>query len=168
MEKGRACPSFFYYCTWHTLNPMKLRTLVLVTLLGLPVTALSSTLYKCTDASGAVLFTNQKTSKKNCTVLIQQTAPASSAASSAAARPRAYAQPTPGDFPRVSNDQQRARDGDRHAILEKEMATEQQNLEQARKSLANAGPQAAPGLRDTAALHERNIEALKKELAKLR
>jgi hypothetical protein len=163
MEKGRACPSFFYYCTWHTLDPMKLRTLVLVTLLGLPVTALSSTLYKCTDASGAVLFTNQKTSKKNCTVLIQQTAPAS-----AAARPRAYAQPTPGDFPRVSNDQQRARDSDRHAILEKEMAAEQQNLEQARKSLAIAGPQAVPGLRDTAALHERNIEALKKELAKLR
>lgn len=146
---------------------MKARTLVLATLFGLPVTAQSSTLYKCTDASGAVLFTNQKTSNKNCKVLIQQTAPASSAASSAASRPRASAQPTPGDFPRVSNDQQRARDGDRRAILEKEMATEQQNLEQARKLLVNAGPQAAPGLHGAAALHERNIAALKKELGKL-
>lgn len=168
MEKGRACPSFFYHCTWHTLDSMKIRTLVLATLFGLPVTALPSTLYKCTDASGTVLFTNQKTSMKNCRVLIQQTAPASSAASSAVSRPRASAQPTPGDFPRVSNDQQRARDGDRRAILEKEMATEQQNLEQTRKLLVNAGPQAAPGLRSAAALHERNIEALKKELGKLR
>lgn len=152
------------HCTWTYLTSMKIRTLVLVILLGSPVTALPSTLYKCTDASGAVLFTNQKTSKKNCAVLIQQTAPASSAAS----RPRAPARPTPGDFPHVSDEQQRVRDGDRRMILEKEMATEQQNLEQAKKSLATAGPQAAPGLRDMAALHERNIEALKKELGKLR
>jgi hypothetical protein len=143
---------------------MKLRIPALVILAGLPLTASSSTLYKCTDASGTVLFTNQKTTRKNCKVLIQQAAPATASAS----RPHAFAQPTPGDFPRVTDEQQKARDGDRRAILEKEMANEQQNLEQVKKSLANAGPQVAPGLRDTAALHERNIEALKKELGRLR
>ncbi|MDP1610767.1 MAG: DUF4124 domain-containing protein [Sulfuritalea sp.] len=135
----------------------------------LPFAATANTLYKCTDQSGAVLFTNQKTTKKNCTVLSQQATPA--APSSSAGRPRAAATPTPGDFPRVSGSEQKARDSDRRAILDKELATEQQSLEKARKALQDAAhqpPDKFQSLRDTAALHERNVESLKKELGNLR
>ena len=88
-----------------------------------------------------------------------------------AAKPRAAATPTPGDFPRVSGSEQKARDGDRRAILDKELANELQNTEKAKKALLEAGNQPAEKLqplRDTVALHERNVESLKKELGNLR
>jgi hypothetical protein len=142
---------------------------LLVLSLGLPLTAAANTLYKCTDESGVVLYTNQKAPKKNCTVLSQQ-APAASPTANGT-KQRAAATPTPGDFPRVSGSEQRARDGDRRAILNKELANELQNAEKARKALADAGNQPADKLqplRDTVALHERNVESLKKELGNLR
>ena len=147
---------------------MKTSILVL-TLLLLPLTAAASTLYKCTDDSGVVLYTNQKASKKHCTVLSQTSPP--TLPSGGGAKPRAAAAPTPGDFPRVSGDDQRARDGDRRAILDKELANESQYAEKARKALVDAGTQPAEklrSLRDTIALHERNVESLKKELGNLR
>ena len=133
----------------------------------LPLTASASTLYKCTDNSGVVLYTNQKTSKKSCVVLSQQ----SPAPTVSGPKPRAAAAPTPGDFPRVSGSEQRARDSDRRAILDKELANEMQNAEKARKALLDAGnqpPEKLQSLRDTLALHERNVESLKKELGNLR
>ena len=145
-----------------------MKALLIAIPLMLPFAAGASTLYKCTDDSGVVLFTNQKTSKKNCTILSQQ-APA--ATSGGNGTRRASANPTPGDFPRVSGNEQKARDSDRRAILDKELATETQGAEKARKALQEAGSQ--PGdklqaLRDTLALHERNIDALKKEIGNLR
>jgi len=139
----------------------------------LPFAATANTLYKCTDESGVVLYTNQKTTKKNCTVLSYQAPPPAPtpAAPNSGGKPRASATPTPGDFPRVSGNEQKARDGDRRAILDKELANEQQNLENAKKALFDAGNQPADKLRplrDTVALHERNIESLKKELGNLR
>lgn len=133
----------------------------------LPLTAAGSTLYKCTDTSGAVLFTNQKTSQKNCIVLSQQTPPP---AASGSGKQRTTATPTPGDFPRVSGNEQRSRDSDRRAILDKELANELQNVDKAKKALFDAGNQPAEKLqplRDTVALHERNVESLKKELGNL-
>lgn len=141
----------------------------LVLPLLLPFAATANTLYKCTDESGVVLYTNQKTAKKNCTVLSYQAPPPASAAGGT--RPRASATPTPGDFPRVSGSEQKSRDGDRRAILDKELANESQNLEKARKVLFDAGsqpPDKLQPLRDTVALHERNVESLKKELGNLR
>ena len=141
----------------------------LVTSLLLPLAATANTLYKCTDESGVTLYTNQKTAKKNCTVLSYQPPPQPAAAGGT--RPRASATPTPGDFPRVSGSEQKTRDGDRRAILDKELANEAQNLEKAKKALFDAGNQPADKLqplRDTVALHERNIESLKKELGNLR
>lgn len=146
-----------------------MKTFFLVIPLLLPLTAAASTLYKCTDDSGVVLYTNQKTSKKTCTVLSQQSPPPVSGGNSAKQRPAAAQ--TPGDFPRVSGSEQKARDGDRRAILDKELANELQNLEKAKKALSDAGSQPADKLqplRDTAALHERNVESLKKELGNLR
>lgn len=146
-----------------------MKTFLLALPLLLPLTAIASTLYKCTDASGVVLYTNQKTSAKNCTILSQQSPPPSSGANGTKQRPAAT--PTPGDFPRVSGNEQKARDSDRRAILDKELANELQSLERAKKALFDAGNQPADKLqplRDTAALHERNVESLKKELGNLR
>ncbi|MCX7145808.1 MAG: DUF4124 domain-containing protein [Sulfuritalea sp.] len=142
---------------------------LLVLSLALPLAAAANTLYKCTDDSGVVLYTNQKAPKKSCIVL-SQTSPASSPGGSGA-KQRAAAAPTPGDFPRVSGNEQKARDGDRRAILDKELATELQNAEKAKKALLDAGSQPVDKLqplRDTVALHERNVESLKKELGNLR
>jgi hypothetical protein len=145
-----------------------MKNVFLVIPLLLPFAATANTLYKCTDESGVVLYTNQKTAKKNCTVLSYQPPPPTPAA---ATKPRAAATPTPGDFPRVSGSEQKTRDGDRRAILDKELANELQNLDKAKKALFDAGnqpPDKLQPLRDTVALHERNIESLKKELGNLR
>ena len=104
-----------------------------------------------------------------------------------AAPERKPKQATPGDFPRVNGDQQKARDNDRRAILEKEVANEQKNLEAAKKELteqqnlvapderiAGGGIQGAKreariqSYRDRVQLHERNLESLRKELANLK
>jgi hypothetical protein len=143
----------------------------LVLPLLLPFAATANTLYKCTDESGVVLYTNQKTTKKNCTVLSYQPPPPTSTPAAAGTKPRAATTPTPGDFPRVSGSEQKTRDGDRRAILDKELANESQNLEKAKKALFDAGsqpPDKLQPLRDTVALHERNVESLKKELGNLR
>lgn len=149
--------------------------LLSVVLLGIGV-AHADTLYKCIDSSGVVLYTNQKGSAKNCTVLSRDqpvsvyTPPKPS--------PRAA---TPGDFPRVDAETQRSRDGDRRKILEQELATEQRSLEQAQKDLSE-GEQVRLGneknyqkyldrvqrLKDNVALHQRNIEALRREMERLR
>jgi hypothetical protein len=153
---------------------MKKRLFLLVALF--PLSAAASTLYKCTDESGVVLYTNQKTAKKNCTVLSVQVPPAPKVGSGGTARagnsaPRAAANPSPSDFPRVSSNEQKARDTDRRAILERELASEQSSLEKAKQALGANPTQAAQApqmVRDTVTLHERNIAALNKELSKLR
>ena len=132
------------------MNILRLLPVVLLICCGL---AEASTLYKCTDADGTVLFTNQKTKNKGCTVLSQDNSPAPKAAGKSHT-----ATPTPSNFPRVSGNEQKARDGDRRTILEQELATEQKNLDAA-KQAADAGK---------TQLHERNIEALRKEVARLK
>lgn len=145
---------------------------LLLVLSLLPGLALANTLYKCTDESGGVLFTNQKAPKKTCVVLSHTPlpAPAQAGAQASTTKPRAAA-PTPSDFPKVSGTEQKARDSDRKAILDKELANELQSADKARKALQEAAglaPDRQQQLRDTLALHERNVESLKKELGNLR
>jgi len=156
---------------------MKPRIILVQAVLALnSVSALADTLYKCTDASGVVLYTNQKTNGKKCTVLSSE-----QPVSTFSAPKQAVRNPTPGDFPRVDGTTQRGRDDDRRKILEQEFATEQQNLDKARKALAEveAARQAdeknylkyvdrVQGFKDSIALHERNISALRQELSTLK
>lgn len=142
----------------------------------------ADTLYKCTESSGVVLYTNQKSSAKNCTILSRDLPITSLAAPPrSASRYSSTSTPTPGNFPRIDNDTQRSRDTDRRKILEQEYATEQQNLEKAKQALTEGEVPRAPGekntpkyldrvkyLRDGVALHERNLDALKRELANLK
>lgn len=135
-----------------------------------PLLAPAQTIYKCIDASGGTVITNTRIDK-NCKAV------ASSPETSLPAPPKARAAsagaPSPAGFPRVGEDAQKARDNDRRHILEQELAGEQRALDQARRELAEqeaargGGERSAP-YRDRVAQHERNLQAIQKELANLR
>lgn len=129
---------------------MKRSLLLLATLAG---TAQADTLYKCQGPDGRTTYTNQK-SDKSCEI-VSQDKPVSTF-SAPARKPRMA---TPADFPRVNGEQQKARDDDRRAILEQELANEQKLFEAARND---------PAARDRAQLHERNIESIRRELSNLK
>nr|MBL8411287.1 DUF4124 domain-containing protein [Dechloromonas sp.] len=141
---------------------------LLISVLALPASA--QTIYKCVDASGGTLISNTKVDK-NCKAIVsshENTLPAPKARPAGAA-----ANPTPSNFPRVQEDTQKARDSDRRHILDQELAGEQRNLEQARKDLAEqeatkATPDRLAPYRDRVGQHERNIQAIQKELANLK
>ncbi|MFV5212583.1 DUF4124 domain-containing protein [Azonexus caeni] len=147
------------------------RKLLILSLALAPLALSAQTIYKCTDAGGGVLISNSRVNK-NCQAIVSEehnTIPAPRSA------PRAAGNPTPAGFPRVQEDTQKARDGDRRLILEQELAGEQRKLEQARKELAeqeavrtgNPAERTAP-YRDRVAQHERNLQAIQKELGGLR
>jgi len=100
--------------------------------------------------------------------------------SMAAPKPRAPAATPPG-FPRVDGETQKQRDGTRRTILEQELTAERNLLDEARKSLAEGEAtrlgdernyqkylDRVQGLKDNVSLHEKNVEALNKELAGVR
>ncbi len=153
------------------------RTLLLLSLISVTGPALADTLYKCTDTDGRTTYTNNKGNIKSCVVLSRDQPISTMSA------PKARSgTPTPNDFPKVGAGEQKSRDGDRRAILDQELSTEQKNLEDAKRTLAqqeaalggqtgaNAGrtQERLKPYQDTIALHERNIEALKKEVANLK
>ena len=142
---------------------------LLITAVALPVSA--QTIYKCIDSNGGTLISNTRVDK-NCKAIV------SGPESSMPAPPRAKssgatANPSPTGFPRVQEDTQKARDGDRRHILEQELSGEQRSLEQARKDfneqevLRGSVERLAP-YKDRVAQHERNIQAIQKELSNLR
>ena len=135
-------------------------------------------IYKCIDPDGRVTYSN--VADKRCKRI--QLEPLSVSSSTSSAAPRAVARtPTPSSFPKVEEDAQKARDNDRRRILENELASEQQNLEQAKKDLA-AQEAVREGnernyqrvldrlqpYKDKVALYERNIEAIESEIRRLR
>lgn len=89
-------------------------------------------------------------------------------------------QATPPSYPKVSSDTQKERDDTRRQILEEELAAEERSLEDARKALAEQDAVRLGNERnyqkkldrlkpfqDKVEQHERNVEALKKEIANL-
>ncbi|MBI4989512.1 MAG: DUF4124 domain-containing protein [Rhodocyclales bacterium] len=131
--------------------------------------------YKCVDDDGHVTYTNTKPSAKaKCSALSRDqrvsTVPG-----------RAASTPSPAGFPKVDGDVQKARDNDRRKILDQELSAEQKNLDQAKKELAEQEAirtgdernyqrviERLQPFKDKVALHERNLEALKKEIGNLR
>lgn len=135
----------------------------------LPFAASAQTIYRCVDANGGTVIANARV-EKNCKAIVsgpENTLPP------LPQKPKASATPTPGGFPRVGEDTQKARDGDRRHILEQELAGEQRNLEQAKKELAEQEALRGPAeriapYRDRVGQHERNIQAIQKELGNLK
>lgn len=138
----------------------------------------ADTLYKCTDEAGRATYTNQKTGAKNCTVLTQDKPVSTFSAPAAKTKP---ATPTPEGFPKVSSESQKSRDSDRRRILEEELANERRSLDEAKRALAEQESIREGGERnyqrvldrlkpyqDNVQLHERNVDALQRELGNLR
>lgn len=131
--------------------------------------------FKCVDEDGHVTYTNAKpATKSKCAVLSRDqrvsTVPG-----------RAAGTPSPASFPKVDGDTQKSRDNDRRKILEQELAAEQKNLDLAKKELQGQEAirtgdernyqkviERLQPYKDKVALHERNLEALKKEIGNLR
>jgi hypothetical protein len=88
---------------------------------------------------------------------------------------------TPG-FPRIDSETQKGRDDVRRKVLADELASEEKLLVEARAAYADGAPQPQPEertdaekyrqriarLRQAVGLHEKNIEALKKEIANIK
>jgi hypothetical protein len=149
---------------------MRSALVLLITTVAMPVSA--QTIYKCIDANGGTLIANSRVDK-NCKAIVS--GPESSMPPpSPRARPvGAAANPTPAGFPRVQEDAQKARDNDRQHILEQELAGEQRSLEQARRDLSEqealrVSPDRLAPYRDRVAQHERNIQAIQRELTLVR
>jgi hypothetical protein len=115
--------------------------------------------YRCATQSGAFSYFNVPGSE-----------------GSAASTPKA---PTPAGFPRVDPETQKGRDGVRRKVLSDELAAEEKLLTETRVAYADGAPTPLPEeradaekyrarisrLRQSMTVHEKNIEALKKELA---
>ena len=152
------------------------RLLLLLTLLA---GSAHAQVYKCVDEEGRVTYTNDRAIAKGCTQLSQDqpvsTIPAP------AARPSPAPSAAPQNFPRVSPDAQRERDQSRRQILEKELAQEESALAEAQKALADQEAvrygnernyqrvldRLAP-FKEKVEQHQRNVDALKRELRELR
>ncbi len=136
----------------------------------LPLSASAQTIYKCVDANGSTTYASARLDK-NCKAI--SSGPENAMPAPKAKPAGAAANPSPSGFPRVQEDTQKARDGDRRHILDQELAGEQRSLEQAKKELADqlaagATSDRATPYRERVGQHERNIQAIQKELANLK
>lgn len=146
--------------------------LILLPLLFLPL-VVQADIYKLVDEHGRVTYSNAplKGAKK------LNLDPISTVAMPKPKTPVA----SPAGFPRVDGETQKKRDGTRRDILEQELAAERKLLDEAQKALAE-GEATRMGdernyqkyldrverLKSGVTLHEKNIEALNKELAGVR
>jgi hypothetical protein len=140
--------------------------------LALPAHAQRTEIFKCVDASGRASYTNDRreTAGKQCEVVTTQinVAPPPKPAAS---RP----------FPRESAAERGNATSRQREILEKELAAEEQDLAKARQALAEQESVRSGDERNYARVlerlqpykdrietHEKNVEALKRELSSLR
>lgn len=108
-------------------------------------------IYKYTDESGHITYSNSP--RQGAKAL--QLSPGKARAA------------TPSHFPQVDKATQRQRDAMRKQLLLDELSSEQRNLNAARAAARQAG--ADPGkAAETLRLHEKNIEMLNKELARIK
>lgn len=142
--------------------------------------------YKCVDEQGRVEFTD--TARRGCKALdlpgyAPAPAPRASAPIPAVRPPNPGPAPavSPASFPRVDSAQQRARDDDRREILNDELRIEQRKLADLRRDFNNGEPERqgnernyakylerVASMRDEIGRTERNIEALQREISKIR
>jgi hypothetical protein len=139
-------------------------------------TPVQETLYRCSTESGAFSYFNVPGNSGEF-----RGSPSGNSAGSNN-RGKAASTPTPAGFPKVDAETQKGRDDMRRKVLADELAAEEKLLVEARTTYASGAPvplpeeQANAGkyrerierLRQSVQLHERNIEALKKELGNTR
>jgi hypothetical protein len=136
--------------------------------------------YLCTNANGGRELTDSY--RAGCKTLnLPGSIPApQSSPRKATSAPRAPVT-TPTDFPKVDNAQQKARDNDRREILNEELRMEEKKLAEARKEFNGGEPERQGNernyakyqervemMRDSISRIEKNIEALKREIANIK
>jgi len=150
-----------------------------VALTGALVAPAQADTFKCIDTNGRATYTNMKeeTKGKNCTVVMREISvvpamPASRGAASA---------PSPPGFPKVDTATQKTRDDARRRILEDELSGEEKALAKAQADLTEQEGIRTGGeknyqrvldrlqpYKDEVDRHQKNIEALRKELANMK
>ena len=142
--------------------------LLIFCLLSLPVRA---DIYKYLDESGNVTYTNRPVEGAQ-RLILEPAGPAASTGRDAATTAKAAPSARPANFPRIDGDLQKKRDATRRKLLEAELAAERAQLAEAKTLRAQAQrSKKADDVRrhETAAvLHEKNIEALNKEIARIK
>lgn len=151
-----------------------------------PAAAQVTEIYKCVDAAGRAEYTNDKKSfgNRQCTLISSQLNVVSTPPSTPAPAAKPPAPPagksSPSSFPRETPSQKASARDRQREILEKELATEQQLLAKAQQDLAaqqgvRTGDERnyskvlerLQPFRDSVETHQKNIEALRRELANL-
>ena len=159
---------------------MSLKLSVLLALLA--SAAAHGQIYKCQPPGGSVEFTDiNRGSYCKLMDLPGMTVPAPARRNGPA--PARASQPVtaPGEFPRVDSAEQKARDADRRGILEDELKTEQQKLADLRREFNGGEPERrgdernyakyqerVASLRDSISRSEKNVDALKREIANIK
>ncbi|MEW6314003.1 MAG: DUF4124 domain-containing protein [Pseudomonadota bacterium] len=148
---------------------------ILLPLILLAASAARADMCKYVDSDGHVTYSNvpvRGAKKEKC---FEPPQPSSGTTS----RPKVVPQQQPDDFPSVDSETQKKRDDTRRKIIEDELLAEERSLEEARRALAEGEAvrlgdernnyqkylDRVQGLKDTVELHEKNISALKEELA---
>ena len=158
------------------------RALILVTLAAFPAIAGAQSqiteIYKCVDASGRPLYTSDKRDMngRKCALVSREKNVAN-----AAKKPPAATQRELGRFPRETAAQAASAKAVQRQVLEKELVSEQMLLAKARQDLAEQEAvrsgeeknyarveERLRPIKDNIETHEKNIEALRRELSNLR
>jgi hypothetical protein len=148
-----------------------------------------SVVYRCVDKEGRVLYTD--TNGGNCKVVDSIisgaiSAPPASSRPPAVSMRQGSARPatpaaSPTNFPRVDNATQRARDDDRREILNEELRAEEKKLADLKRDFNNGEPERQGNEKNYAKYQERvarmhddigraekNVEAIRREIANIR
>lgn len=146
-----------------------------------PIALAQGTVWRCTDPDGRAHYTNIKkdTEGRSCQVVTKEVSvvsPPSAGASRAAPQTA-----TPPNFPRVDRETQKSRDDGRRRILQDELATEEKSLAEAKAKLTEQESvrlgdeknyqrvlDRLKPYQDAVERHERNVSALRREIANLR
>jgi len=137
-----------------------------------PIRLTGSEMYKCTSKSGNTAYFNVPDATP-------ETASSARSAGAASSATRSATVPTPSSFPKVDAGTQKSRDELRRRVLQDELTSEEKLLAEAKLALGDGSPAPLPEersnaqkyadrlgrLRQAVQLHERNVDALKRELA---
>ena len=176
-----ACP--FPQSTWQVIPMPSCRPVVLFVLALLQPAAWAETC-KYLDSDGRIIYSNtpnnppKGATKVKC---FEDPSPKQAPANPGKPDSKATSSDTKAKSPRVNENTQKARDDERRRILEQELADETKQLAQAKEQLTaqeavrNGNErnyerflERVQPYRDAVATHERNIEAIKREIAGLK
>ena len=166
--------------THHHMNRLAIAALTATTLSAVYATAARAEICMYRDEQGHVTYSNvtQSPPKGATKIRCFREAKPPAATSGNSSPPKADTKDT---FPSVDRDTQRQRDASRRSILEEELAAEERNLQEARRQLEEQESvrsgnernyqrylERVQPYREAVETHERNVQALQRELQNLR